>query len=709
VTQSPFIEYHDSVAGPSASGLTSAIYRAFRPASIVEVGSVSDLYLNRFLKLGVDAYGTRPAHFGPPTPLTRERRVLITDPVTPNPFGFTFDVAIALEVADKLEPDQAASFVRELSAYADRVVFSAARPGQGGFHLNPQPLSYWVKIFWENGFELHLPSTLWMRRQWMLARAPEWLPRNVAVFQRSSIAPEVVAESMAHAGRIVGTYDRLELRLLFDEAARVPADQAVVEVGTYLGRNTAALALGAGAGQGCTVWAVDHHQGDPETAREACTDLEEMRTWPLFAATLRQLRLTDRVVPVLADAMEAAATWTGPPVGLLVLDGETDERGLENDLDAWIPHLAPQALVAFGGVDRHDSVRRVLEKMTRRGIATHHMRVGALGFARTEAGSDTGPRPGGRRSRTWHVPRRDRISIIMPTRNEGPFLRATVDSLLANTFYPDFELIVLDDASHDGSTDFLLSPSYYRDSRITLIRKRKQHGYLHLWREGVEQASGSVLKFLDAHHCFAPYWLTALYETLKRHRFRAIVGPVVTGLDPESWSMTHGTGLFGYTFDGDFARIRCLTRENQGPGGRVPWLCGHQMMLSRATYDAVGGFFPFFQGHGTDDSDLCMRAFLLGFDCHVEPSSVIAHHHKQRHINPVTHADVGFNTLMSVYLNLGEERFEAFYQAHKNDIGFREGRERMRTRRSELECFRDWIVRRQSRTPEELLENLAHY
>ncbi len=709
-----FIEYYDSVSRPSAPGLARAICQAFRPASVVEVGSVSDVYLEQFLLLGVEARGTRPEALGTPSPLIESGRVLMTDPVTPNPFGFTFDVALSLEVADKLPGEHAAAFVRELSACSDRVVFSAAAPGQGGFHVNAQPLEFWVRHFWDNGFELDIPMTLWMRHQWVEAGIPAWLQANVAVFARSAVPADTIDDAVHQAGRVEGWYAAFEWRLLFHEASRVPRDEAIVEVGTFKGRSAVAMALGAAAGRAgggeaaATVYTVDHHCGDPGTASHLQVPMSDIRTWSALMTNLRSLRLTATVVPILADGVEAGNTWAGPRVRLLFLDGARGFRDMMCDFDAWRPHLAPGALVVFGGVAESDGPLEALLEIVKQGACARSMTLGKLGFARYAGRPAVGAGKVGTPHRARPT-RRDRISIIMPTRNEGPRLRATIDSLLANTHYPDFELIVLDDASADGSTDFLLASPYYQDERITLIRWRHPRGYLPLWIEGVERSSGSVLKFLDAHHCFSPYWLTNLYESLSRRRFQAIVGPVVGGLEAETWTLAEGPGLFGYTFDGDLARIRCLGASDHGHEGRVPWLCGHQMMMSRATYDAVGGFFPLFEGHGTDDSDLCLRAFLLGIDCHVEPTSVIGHYHKNAHINLVTHADVGFNVLMSVYLNFGEARLEAFYRAHEDEMGYREGRERMKKRSAELECFRDWIVRRQSRTPEELLEHLAHY
>ena len=65
-----------------------------------------------------------------------------------------FDLAICLEVAEHLEQGKAEALVRFLTAHADRVVFGAAVPYQGGtHHINEQWQSYWAEIFATCGFD----------------------------------------------------------------------------------------------------------------------------------------------------------------------------------------------------------------------------------------------------------------------------------------------------------------------------------------------------------------------------------------------------------------------------------------------------------------------------------------------------------------------------------------------------------------------------
>ena len=67
--------------------------------------------------------------------------------------GKHFDLALTIEVAEHLPELAADGFVDSLVSASDRVLFSAAIPGQGGIgHINEQPLQYWISKFWSRKY-----------------------------------------------------------------------------------------------------------------------------------------------------------------------------------------------------------------------------------------------------------------------------------------------------------------------------------------------------------------------------------------------------------------------------------------------------------------------------------------------------------------------------------------------------------------------------
>lgn len=95
-----------------------------------------------------------------------------------------YDLAISLEVAEHLPPENARGFVQSLTLLADIVLFSAAIPLQGGVgHQNEQWQSYWASLFAEFGYSCR---DLIRARIWDDAGIPFWYKQNALVFVAQS-------------------------------------------------------------------------------------------------------------------------------------------------------------------------------------------------------------------------------------------------------------------------------------------------------------------------------------------------------------------------------------------------------------------------------------------------------------------------------------------------------------------------------------------
>jgi predicted O-methyltransferase YrrM len=152
-------------------------------------------------------------------------------------------------------------------------------------------------------------------------------------------------KALEASAAIAGWLTRDEAGLLFDSAAAAPAEQAVVEIGSFAGKSTVALALGARAGRGARVYAVDPHTGSAETA--AVTGF--LDTFELFTANLRK-HGADANVEVLREFSVAAAARFGRPVAFLFIDGAHGYRSVRADYESWFAKVVDGGLAAF-----HDS------------------------------------------------------------------------------------------------------------------------------------------------------------------------------------------------------------------------------------------------------------------------------------------------------------------------------------------------------------------
>ena len=85
------------------------------------------------------------------------------------------------------------------------------------------------------------------------------------------------------------------------------------------------------------------------------------------------------------------------------------------------------------------------------------------------------------------------VSVIMPAYNAERFIREAVDSILSQSFR-DFELIIIDDGSKDGTASIIQS---YSDERIRLIQKENE-GVATTLNRGIELAKGQYIWRHDA-------------------------------------------------------------------------------------------------------------------------------------------------------------------------------------------------------------------
>src|SRR5262245_11704259 len=102
------------------------------------------------------------------------------------------------------------------------------------------------------------------------------------------------------------------------------------------------------------------------------------------------------------------------------------------------------------------------------------------------------------------------VSVVIPSHNEGENLLGTVDSLLIG-LPPDGEIVVVDDASTDGSAERLAAVA---PATVRILRPTERLGAAGARNHGAIAASGDVLIFSDAHVQVPADWSSRLLPLL---------------------------------------------------------------------------------------------------------------------------------------------------------------------------------------------------
>src|SRR5438270_6765111 len=121
------------------------------------------------------------------------------------------------------------------------------------------------------------------------------------------------------------------------------------------------------------------------------------------------------------------------------------------------------------------------------------------------------------------------LSVVMPVHNALPHLDAAVRSILGQSC-GDFEFVILDDASTDGSAERLRDWAR-QDRRIRLIESERNLGPVGSSGLVVEQARSPIIARMDADDTCAPDRLQRELDVFQQHPEAGLVGTLYEVID----------------------------------------------------------------------------------------------------------------------------------------------------------------------------------
>lgn len=125
--------------------------------------------------------------------------------------------------------------------------------------------------------------------------------------------------------------------------------------------------------------------------------------------------------------------------------------------------------------------------------------------------------------------KKPKISVIMPVYNAEKYVRQTIDCILNQT-YSDFELLIIDDCSTDGTMDIV---NQIEDNRIRIIHNEKNSGIAHSRNVGLENANGEYIALMDNDDLSPLNRFEKEVEYLDKHLDIGVVGGSVISINEE--------------------------------------------------------------------------------------------------------------------------------------------------------------------------------
>jgi glycosyltransferase EpsE len=121
-----------------------------------------------------------------------------------------------------------------------------------------------------------------------------------------------------------------------------------------------------------------------------------------------------------------------------------------------------------------------------------------------------------------------KLSVIMPVYNGMPYVSKAIESILNQTFR-DFEFIIIDDGSTDGTAD-VLHQFYEKDPRIKIFTFNENKGRGYCLAYGVSVAKGELIARMDADDISLPYRFEKQIKYLDEN-YLDIIGSWVKEID----------------------------------------------------------------------------------------------------------------------------------------------------------------------------------
>jgi len=175
------------MTSPTAANVVACLMDLFKPASVVDLGCGTAVYLREFERQGIEVCGIEGSNHAIADARIHAgsiRQADLTEPLAAPLVDRQYDLVISFEVAEHLPVAKADTFVDNITRLGKTIVFSAAQPGQGGAdHVNEQPPQYWIDLFERRGFRFHPDRTRQLREELTRRNTVWWLQRNALVFQ----------------------------------------------------------------------------------------------------------------------------------------------------------------------------------------------------------------------------------------------------------------------------------------------------------------------------------------------------------------------------------------------------------------------------------------------------------------------------------------------------------------------------------------------
>ncbi|MCP9470687.1 MAG: glycosyltransferase [Nitrospira sp.] len=210
-------------------------------------------------------------------------------------------------------------------------------------------------------------------------------------------------------------------------------------------------------------------------------------------------------------------------------------------------------------------------------------------------------------------------SIIIPMYNNLELTKQCLTAMASSTTGVDYEVILVDNGSADGTTAFLQT----LQGDVQVIRNDENLGFAKACNQGAKAARGKYLVFLNNDTIPQPNWLGPLVQEVEEHPEVGVVGSKL--LYPDG-TIQHAGVVFMRESLGPYHIYQKVPADSPAVNRRREFqvVTAACLLIRRDLFEAVGGFDERFI-NGFEDVDLCLKVRRRGAQVVYQPRSVLVH------------------------------------------------------------------------------------
>lgn len=217
------------------------------------------------------------------------------------------------------------------------------------------------------------------------------------------------------------------------------------------------------------------------------------------------------------------------------------------------------------------------------------------------------------------------VAIVILNWNGKNYLQQFLPSVLATT-YTNYKVVVADNASTDGSIEFLRQTF----PEVELLALHKNLGFAGGYNEALKKVDADYFVLLNSDVEVTPGWLSPIIHLLESSPSHAACQPKILSYKNKTlfeYAGACGGWLDAFGYPLARGRIFDICEEDKGQYNtteEVFWATGAAMVIRANVFHEMQGFDEYFFAH-QEEIDLCWRIQLAGYKIFCCPASEVYH------------------------------------------------------------------------------------